>query len=75
MLILMATFVEYERGLIQERARTGVNVANACGGGIGRPVTASEKTARNFRAVQHLIDSESHGVVEVAKMVGWPKAT
>ncbi|MCP3424806.1 recombinase family protein [Rothia sp. AR01] len=75
MLNLMATFAEYERELIQERVRAGVNAAKARGVRIGRPAPDPEKVARNLRTVQHLIDSEGLGVVEAAKTVGWSKAT
>lgn len=72
MLNLMATFAEYERELIQECVRGGVDAAKARGVRIGRPAPDPEKVARNLRAVQHLIEVEGLDVVETA---GWSKAT
>lgn len=75
MLSLMATFAEYERELIQERVRAGVDAAKARGVKFGRPAPDAEKVAMNLRTVQHLIDAEGLRVVEASQIVGWSKAT
>lgn len=75
MLNLMATFAEYERELIQERVRAGVDAAKARGVKFGRPTPDAERVALNLRTVKHLIDSEGLGVVDASRTVGWSKAT
>ena len=75
MLNLMATFAEYERELIQERVRAGVDAARARGVRFGRPAADPEESARKVRAVRHLVQSEGISVAAAAHTVGWSRAT
>lgn len=75
MLNLMATFAEYERELIQERVRAGVDAARARGVRFGRPAADPEESARKVRAVRHLVQSEGISVAAAARTVGWSRAT
>lgn len=75
MLNLMATFAEYERELIQERVKAGVDAARDRGVKFGRPAVDPEETGRKVRAVRHLVQSEGISVAAAARMVGWSRAT
>lgn len=75
MLNLMATFAEYEREIIQESVQAGIDAAKARGEKLGRPTPDATMVALNLRTVKHLIESEGLGVVDTARIVGWPKAT
>lgn len=75
MLNLMATFAEYERELIQERVKAGVDAARARGVRFGRPAADPEESARKVRAVRHLVQSEGISVAAAARTVGWSRAT
>lgn len=75
MLNLMATFAEYERELIQERAQAGVGSARARGAKFGPPPADPVKAAPNVRPVAHLVESKGPCVVEAARTVGWSKST
>lgn len=75
MLNLMATFAEYERELIQERVKAGVDAARARGVRFGRPAVDPEESARKVRAVRHLVQSEGISVAAAARTVGWSRAT
>lgn len=75
MLNLMATFAEYERELIQERVRAGVDAARARGVRFGRPAADPEEAGRKVRTVRHLVQSEGISVAAAARTVGWSRAT
>ena len=75
MLSLMATFAEYERELIQERVRAGVDAAKARGVRFGRPEEDPDEMARRARTVEHLVGTEGMTVTQAVRMVGWSRAT
>ncbi|TWP33545.1 recombinase family protein [Leekyejoonella antrihumi] len=75
MLNLIATFAEYERGLIRERVQGGVDAAKARGVKLGRPAADPDELARKVRTVQHLVTNEEQTVADAARMVGWSRAT
>lgn len=75
MLGLLSTLAEYERELIQERVRAGVDAAKDRGVRFGRPEVDPADVARRVRAVEHLVDTEGMTVGAAAKLVGWSRAT
>lgn len=58
MLNLMATFAKYERELIREPMRAGVEAGRARGVRFGRPPVDPDWVARNLRTVTHLGEAE-----------------
>lgn len=75
MLGFMASFAEYERGLIRERVQAGVDAAKARGVKFGRPSVVPEETARKVRTVGHLVEVEGMTVATAVGIVGWSRAT
>lgn len=75
MLGFMASFAEYERGLIQESVQAGVDAAKARGVRFGRPPVDPEETARKVRLVERAVETEGMTVEAAAWMVGWSRST
>ena len=69
LLQVMGAFAEFERSLIVERVRAGVQRAQANGKHCGRP-----RRELDLRAAQILL-GEGHSVRQVAEMLGVPRGT
>jgi DNA invertase Pin-like site-specific DNA recombinase len=72
LLQLMGAFAEFERGLIQERVKAGVERAKARGKKLGRPPKLI--TPEAVRAAQQLL-AEGWSVREAAAATGVPRST
>ena len=68
---LAGAFAEYERSLISERTRAGLNAARAAGRRIGRPpaLTNEQKTT-----ARHL-HTQGHSIAATARILGVSRAT
>jgi DNA invertase Pin-like site-specific DNA recombinase len=62
---MMGVFAEFERAMIQERVRAGLNRAKAAGKRLGRP-PASDKTVERVQALR----SSGKGILKIAKELG-----
>lgn len=62
---LCATFAEYERSLIRERTRAGIDAARAAGRRIGRPPALTDEQ----RALARRLRSQGEGVAAIARVL------
>lgn len=60
-----ATFAEYERALIRERTRAGIDAARAAGRRIGRPPALTDEQ----RALARRLRSQGEGVATIARVL------
>ncbi len=68
---LAATFAEYERTLIGERTRAGLDAARAAGRRIGRPPALTEEQKVSARQ----LCAQGHSVAAAARVLGVSRAT
>lgn len=68
---LAATFAEYERTLISERTRAGLDAARAAGQRIGRPPALTEEQKVSARQ----LCAQGHSVAAAARVLGVSRAT
>ncbi|WP_253905201.1 recombinase family protein [Arthrobacter sp. H14] len=71
---LLATLAEYERELINERVRFGVQAAQARGVKFGQKPVDPETVADKVDAARNLLSKGKTGA-QVAKAVGWSRST
>ena len=69
---IMASIAEFERDLIKERTKTGLEAARARGRFGGRPKKISDK---KFKALVELYDQKSLTVEEIVSTVGITRTT
>ena len=68
---LAAAFAEYERALIRERTRAGIDAARAAGRRIGRPPALTEEQKASARQLQ----AQGHSIAAIARVLGVSRAT
>jgi DNA invertase Pin-like site-specific DNA recombinase len=69
---IFAALAEFERDLIRERTRAGLEAARARGRTGGRP---SVMTAEKLRAARALYDAREHTTAQIAEVLGVSRAT
>ena len=68
---LAGAFAEYERTLISERTRAGLDVARAAGRRIGRPPALTEEQKTSARQLH----AQGHSIAAIARVLGVSRAT
>jgi DNA invertase Pin-like site-specific DNA recombinase len=68
---MLAVFAEFERNIIVERTRAGLEAARARGRNGGRPKTDPKKVKQALK----LYDSQEHTVAEIEELTGVNRAT
>lgn len=68
---LAGAFAEYERTLISERTRAGLNAARAAGRRIGRPPTLTEEQKASARQ----LCAQGNSIAATARVLGVSRAT
>ncbi len=68
---MLAVFAEFERNIIVERTKAGLNAARARGRNGGRPKTDIRKVTKAIR----LYEAKTHTVAEITDATGVTKAT
>jgi DNA invertase Pin-like site-specific DNA recombinase len=69
---IFAALAEFERDLIRERTRAGLEAARARGRNGGRP---SVMTAEKLRVARELYDAREHTTAQIAAVLGVSRAT
>jgi DNA invertase Pin-like site-specific DNA recombinase len=69
---LFAALAEFERDLIRERTRAGLEAARARGRNGGRPSVMSED---KLRVARELYDAREHTTAQIAELLGVSRAT
>ena len=69
---IFAALAEFERDLIRERTRAGLEAARARGRNGGRP---SVMTAEKLRVARELYDAREHTTAQIAEVLGVSRAT
>jgi DNA invertase Pin-like site-specific DNA recombinase len=69
---VFAALAEFERDLIRERTRAGLEAARARGRNGGRP---SVMTAEKLRVARELYDAREHTTAQIAAVLGVSRAT
>jgi DNA invertase Pin-like site-specific DNA recombinase len=69
---IFAALAEFERDLISERTRAGLEAARARGRNGGRP---SVMTAEKLRVARELYDAREHTTAQIARVLGVSRAT
>jgi len=69
---IFAALAEFERDLIRERTRAGLEAARARGRYGGRP---SVMTAEKLRVARELYDAREHTTAQIAEVLGVSRAT
>jgi DNA invertase Pin-like site-specific DNA recombinase len=69
---IFAALAEFERDLIRERTRAGLETARARGRSGGRP---SVMTAEKLRVARELYDAREHTTAQIAAVLGVSRAT
>jgi len=69
---IFAALAEFERDLIRERTRAGLEAARARGRNGGRP---SVMTAEKLRAARELYEAREHTTAQIARVLGVSRAT
>ena len=72
---IFGTLAQYERDLIQERVRAGMDAARARGVRFGRPPTDPTEVARKVKIARSLIDDDGLNAAQAAQTVGWSRTT
>ncbi|NKI28183.1 recombinase family protein [Arenibacter sp. 6A1] len=75
LLQIFAAVAEFERNLIRERTKTGLDSARKRGKLLGRPQGASEKTREKYQYAKHLYDNKDIPILEACKKAGISKST
>lgn len=68
---LAGAFAEYERTLISERTRAGLDAARAAGRRIGRPPALTEEQKTSARQLH----AQGHSIAATARVLGVSRAT
>ena len=68
---LAGAFAEYERALISERTRAGLDAARAAGRRIGRPAVLTEEQKSSARQLY----AQGHSIAAIARVLGVSRAT
>jgi DNA invertase Pin-like site-specific DNA recombinase len=69
---IFAALAEFERDLIRERTRAGLEAARARGRNGGRP---SVMTAEKLRVARELYEAREHTTAQIARVLGVSRAT
>jgi DNA invertase Pin-like site-specific DNA recombinase len=69
---IFAALAEFERDLIRERTRAGLDAARARGRNGGRP---SVMTAEKLRVARELYEAREHTTAQIARVLGVSRAT
>ncbi|WP_181309037.1 recombinase family protein [Rufibacter sp. XAAS-G3-1] len=72
---IFASLAEFEREIIRERTKAGLDAAKARGRRGGRPVGLSKEAQEKAKSAKILFDSGTKGVGEIARQLGIGRAT
>lgn len=72
---VFAALAEYERGLIKERTKAGLEAARARGRKGGRPPAIDPGDTKKLRRLYALYDSKQHTIEEIRDIMGISKTT
>jgi DNA invertase Pin-like site-specific DNA recombinase len=72
---IFATLAQYERDLIQERIRAGIDAARARGVRFGRPAPDEDEVRTKVGVVRRLMTEDRMRAEQAAAVVGWSRST
>jgi len=72
---IFASLAEFEREIISERTKAGLNAARARGRKGGRPLGYTKETLSKIKAVKILYDQQDKGMQEIADDLSISRAT
>jgi len=72
---IFASFAEFERALIRERTRAGLQAARARGRFGGRPKATTLNTPKKIAMAQSLYDNKNNTIDEICKILNISRAT
>ncbi|NKI27886.1 recombinase family protein [Arenibacter sp. 6A1] len=75
LLQIFAAVAEFERNLIRERTKTGLDGARKRNKLLGRPKGASEATKEKYQFAKHLYGNKDIPIMEACKRAGISKST
>ena len=71
MLHLLCSCAQFERELIQDRVRAGIESARRRGVRLGRPAPDAAEVAAKLRMAQRAVSEDGLSVADAARLVGW----
>lgn len=73
--LIFASLAEFEREIISERTKAGLNAARARGRKGGRPPGYTKETLSKIKAVKILYDQQDKGMQEIADDLSISRST